>query len=221
MKKIVLKSILTAFVFIAFVACKEKGNDAMAGAAQEVAEATAEAVNYSVNLEDSQITWKGEKPTGTHHGTVQLASGTLAVKEGNVEAGTFIINMNTITDLDLDGKSKESLEAHLKGTVAGKEGDFFNVNQYPTATFEMTGTSEKEGKTYVSGNLTIKDKTHAIEFPATISSDGTMVKLISEPFVIDRTKWDVNFGSKSVFDNLGDKFINDDVEITIRLVASK
>ena len=45
--------------------------------------------------------------------------------------------------------------------------------------------------------------------------------LESEPFTIDRTKWDVNYGSKSVFDNLGDKWVSDDMEITVKLVANK
>ena len=221
MKKIVLKIALVTIIISGLVACKEKGTDATTGEAQEVAEATATALDYQVNPETSQIIWKGEKPTGKHHGTVKLASGTLAVKDGVIEAGKFSIDMNSITDLDLEGKMKENLEAHLKGTVAGKEGDFFNVTKYPFATFELTGISEKEGKSIVSGNLTIKEKTHAIEFPATIISEENSVTLTSEPFQIDRTKWDVNYGSKTIFGNLGDKFINDMMELTVNIVASK
>ncbi|HAT65925.1 MAG TPA: lipid-binding protein, partial [Flavobacteriaceae bacterium] len=78
-----------------------------------------------------------------------------------------------------------------------------------------------EGKTMVSGNLTIKDKTHNISFPATISMEGNVLKLTSETFTIDRTQWGVNFGSKTVFDNLGEKFISDDIELTVNLVANK
>lgn len=221
MKKIVLNITVATLVLTGLVACKEKGADATTGEAQEVAEATATASDYQVNTETSQIVWLGQKPTGKHHGTVQLVSGTLAVSEGVIEAGKFTIDMNSITDLDLEGEMKENLEAHLKGTVAGKEGDFFDVTKYPVASFELTGISEKEGKSMVAGNLTIKEKTHAIEFPATILTEDTMITLSSEPFQIDRTKWDVNYGSKTIFGDLGDKFINDMIELTIKVVANK
>lgn len=117
----------------------------------------------------------------------------------------------------MEGEDKANLEAHLKGTVEGKEGDFFNVKEYPTAKFEMTGYENN----MVKGNLTIKDKTHAIEFPATVTMEGDKMMLKSETFEIDRTKWGVNYGSKSVFPNLGDKFINDTMKITVSLVANK
>ena len=107
------------------------------------------------------------------------------------------------------------------GTVEGKEGDFFNVTAYPFSTFQITEVATVEGKTMVSGNLTIKDKTHNISFPATISMEGNVLKLTSETFTIDRTQWGVNFGSKTVFDNLGEKFISDDIELTVNLVANK
>ena len=139
--------------------------------------------------------WEGAKPMGKHHGTIKLSSGTIHVNSGNVEAGNFVIDMNSINDEDLEGDKKANLEAHLKGTVEGKEGDFFNVKEYPTAKFEMTGIENN----VVKGNLTIKDKTNAIEFPATVTMEGDKMMLKSETFEIDRTKWDVNFGSKSVF----------------------
>ncbi len=161
--------------------------------------------------------WEGSKPTGTHHGTIQLESGTIHLNEGKVEAGNFVIDMNSITDEDLEGDQKANLEAHLKGTVEGKEGDFFNVNEFPTAKFEMTGIENN----IVKGNLTIKNKTNAVEFPATVTMEGDKLMLKSETFELDRTKWDVNYGSKSIFPNLGDKFISDTMKITVSLVATK
>lgn len=221
MKKQILNFAVIAFTAMAFTSCKENKNEATTTEEKEVAEVEATAVDYNVNTEKSTIMWKGEKPTGSHNGTIAISKGSIAVNDGDVQAGKIIIDMNSIVNLDLEGKGKESLEAHLKGTVEGKEGDFFNVNKYPTASFELTGISEKEGKTMVSGNLTIKDKTNNIEFPAAVSFTGNDMSLISEEFAIDRTKWDVNYGSKSVFDNLGDKFINDDMEIKIELYATK
>ncbi len=210
---------MTAFVFVGMVSCKDnKENETEA---MEAMEASDVAINYTVDTDASEITWKGNKPTGSHNGTIDLSSGNFAMNNGAVEAGTFVINMTTITDKDLEGEQKANLEAHLKGTAEGQEGDFFNVNKFGTAKFELTGVSESNGKTMINGNLTIKDKTNAIEFPATISEQGNSVTIKSEPFMIDRTKWGVNYGSKSIFDNLGDKFIDDDMEITVSIVANK
>ena len=209
-----------AFIGIATISCKNN-NEAETTETQEVAEAAPVAVEYTVDTAASQILWKGSKPLGTHNGTINLASGTVMVMGDAVEAGKVTIDMNSITDLDLEGDMKTNLENHLKGTVEGKEGDFFNVTAYPFSTFQITEVATVEGKTMISGNLTIKDKTQNISFPASISMDGNLMKLTSETFTIDRTQWGVNFGSKTVFDNLGEKFISDDIELTVNLVANK
>lgn len=216
MKFTFLKITLMAFITVGAFSCKntEKETDM---STEEAAEATEMATEYTVDSAASQIIWEGSKPTATHHGTIKLSSGTIHLNEGNVEAGNFVIDMNSINDEDLEGDDKANLEAHLKGTVEGKEGDFFNVKEYPTAKFEMTSIENN----MVKGNLTIKDKTNAIEFPATVSMDGDKMMLKSEAFEVDRTKWNVNYGSKSVFPNLGDKFINDTMKISFSLVATK
>ena len=220
MKKIVLNiALITAFALIA-TSCKNT-NEAETTEAQEVKEAAPVATEYVVDTAQSQITWKGAKPLGSHNGTIAIAKGVVFTLGDAIQAGEFVIDMNTITDLDLEGDMKTSLENHLKGTVEGKEGDFFNVTQYPTSKFELTSVSNVDGKTIVSGNLTIKDKTQNISFPAIIGFEGNDLMLKSEVFTIDRTQWGVNFGSKTVFDNLGDKFINDEIELTVSLVATK
>jgi polyisoprenoid-binding protein YceI len=221
MKKTITIIALATFVVAGLASCKDNTQEAETSEAQEVAEASEIAENYTVDTDNSRILWEGSKPTGKHHGYVRLSNGEVMVKEDAIEAGKFEIDMNTITDEDLEGEKKENLEAHLKGTVEGKEGDFFNVTKYPKANFELTGMTQKENKTMVRGNLTIKDITHNIEFPAEMTSMENKVKLKSEPFAIDRTKWNVNYGSKSVFDNLGDNFIDDEIIITIDLVATK
>ena|SRR5690606_7756540 len=215
MKSTTLKITLMAFLAVGTFSCKNAEKEAEITA--EVAEATETATEYTVDTAASQIMWEGSKPTGSHNGTIKLASGTVHLNNGNVEAGNFVIDMNSISDDDLEGEQKTNLEAHLKGTVEGKEGDFFNVKEFPTAKFEMTGIENN----VVKGNLTIKDKTNAVEFPATVTMEGDKMMLKSETFELDRTKWDVNYGSKSIFPNLGDKFINDTMKITVSLVATK
>jgi polyisoprenoid-binding protein YceI len=216
MKSTFLKITLMAFIAIGAFSCKNTQTETET-VVEEAAEATDMATAYSVDAAESQINWEGEKPTGKHHGTISLTSGTIHLNDGKIEAGDFTFDMNSINVEDLTGDDKANLEAHLKGTVEGKEGDFFNVTEYPTAKFEMTSVENN----VVKGNLTIKDKTNAIEFPVTVSIDGDKMTLKSETFEIDRTKWGVNYGSKSIFPSLGDKFVNDAIKINVLLVATK
>lgn len=220
MKSTILNIASIAFISLAVISCKDNTNkdEAMI---EEAAPVTEMAVNYQVDTATSKIMWEGAKPTGKHNGTINISEGSLSVKDQAVEAGQFTIDMNSITVLDLEGDKKANLEAHLMGTVEGKEGDFFDVKQYPTAAFELTSIETLEGKSTVKGNLTIKDKTNPISCTATVIVDGDKLSVESETFEIDRTKWDVNYGSKSIFDSLGDKFINDDIKITLSIVATK
>ena len=89
------------------------------------------------------------------------------------------------------------------------------------ATFEVTGMETVENKLMLSGNLTIKGQTNNVSFPFTVKTDDNIAILESETFSIDRTKWNINYGSKSIFDNLGDQFINDDLELKIKIKAKK
>lgn len=222
MKNRILNILTVITIGLAVVACRDKAKEANTSDAEAAVVANSNSAKYLANVAESKIEWKGFKPTKTHHGTVNIDSGIFNMNDGNIVSGTFLIDMTSITDLDLEGKMKDNLENHLKGTVAGKEGDFFNVTKFPSAAFEITGTSSiASGKTELSGNLTIKGIKNNITFPVTVSNNGDELTIVSDAFTIDRTKWNVNFGSKSVFDNLGDKFINDDMELKITVKAKK
>lgn len=216
MKSNLIKITLMSFLVVGAFSCKNNETETSAEL-QDAAEATEGNVEYIVDTEASKILWEASKPTATHHGTISLQSGSFAINNGEVEAGNFLVDINSIVVEDLEGDDRAGLEAHLKGTAEGKEGDFFDQSKYPTAKFEMTGIENN----IVKGNLTIKDKTNAVEFPATYTVDGKVLKLESQTFVLDRTKWGINFGSKSVFPNLGDKFVSDDMKMTISILAKK
>ena len=197
---------------------KNQANTAEAVVTEPAAEITA--VEYTADPANSLIEWKGFKPAGTHTGTVSISSGSFMIDGEEIKGGAFTIDMNTITVTDLEaGNGKENLEAHLKGTAAEKQDHFFNVTEYPTARFEVTGITSEAEKTMMEGNLTIKGITKNISFPVQIENNGDMIQVSSEPFTIDRTQWNVNFKSKSIFDDLGDKFINDEIELAIRVTA--
>lgn len=221
MKKTVLNLFMIAGIAVATVGCKNENNQANTAEAKEAASANEEAVEFEVDTTASVIEWQGKKPTGTHTGTIDIAEGSFFANDSVVESGTFVIDMNSITVTDLEGEQKQNLEAHLKGTVEGKEGDFFNVNEYPEGRFEVTGVSQNNGQTILQGNLTLKGETKNVEFPVNINRNGDTLELTTESFTIDRTKWNVNYGSKSVFDSLGDNFINDEIELTIKVQATR
>ena len=147
-----------------------------------------------------------------------MTSGSLTVDNGNI-TGDFTIDMNSITVTDItEADGKLDLEAHLKGT--GKEDGvdhFFNVKTYPTGTFKLTSFDG----TKVTGDLTLKGKTKTISFPATLTIADGEVTLESKPFEINRVDFGVNYASKSVFGDLKDKFINDEIELVVKVKAKK
>lgn len=224
MKKKVLNLVLITGISMGTIACKnDKQNEVEVSEVQDVAVATEEAVTYEIDTTASTITWRGTKPTGEHTGTINIQTGSLMASGDEITSGNVTIDMNSInvTDEGMEDEKRTNLENHLKGTVDGKETDFFNVKKYPTASFEITGVTEENGQKMLQGNLTIKEDTKNIQFPVNYTVSGNEVTLKSETFTIDRTDWKVNYGSKSVFDNLGDNFISDDMELTINVKAKK
>ncbi|WP_299362594.1 YceI family protein [Winogradskyella sp.] len=209
--------IFALVAFVAFSSCKDKAKEAETTEAEKAAVAEVTAVKFKADTEKSTIEWKGFKPTGSHTGTISIGKGIVKVNNGTVESGSFVIDMGTIkvTDIPAEEEGNAKLTGHLTSA------DFFDVSTYPHAKFEVTGLETVEGKTMLSGNLTMKDATNNISIPVTTSIDGDNMTLTSEAFTIDRSKWNIKYGSKSFFDNLGDKFINDDIELKINLVATK
>ena len=224
MKKRFFNVFVFATIVMATVSCKDnKENQVSPSEAQEAATASDTAGTYEINTEESTIEWRGTKPTGEHRGTIDIQSGTVSATEEEIESGKVVIDMTSIsvTDEDISDEDRINLENHLKGTVEGKETDFFNVEKYPTATFEITGITEANGQKMLQGNLTLKEDTKNIEFPVSTSIDENELTLESETFTIDRTDWKVNYGSQSVFDNLGDNWISDEIELKIKVKANK
>lgn len=222
MKTRLISTFAIAALMVSVISCKnEKKNETEASDAEEVKVATVEAVSYVVDPATSIIEWVGSKPTENHTGTIKIAEGTVKTLEGKIQSGSFVIDMASINVTDLEGDQKASLEGHLRGEGEGKEDHFFNVAKFPQASFEVTGITEKEGKTFIDGNLTMKGIKKNISFPATSSVEGNTMTLNTETFTINRTEWGVNYASKSVFENLGDKFIKDDIELKISIKANK
>lgn len=221
MKHLLNKFFIIAFLGIAITGCKNDNNRAKTEDAREAREANLDSENFQVDSDQSVIYWKGRKPTATHTGTIKVTEGDFTANDTTIESGNFVIDMKSIEVSDLEGKDRRDLEAHLKGTVEGKEGDFFNTKEFPEATFQITDLTEKDGQDMLSGNLTIKKDTKNISFPVRIDRNEDQIKISSNEFSIDRTQWKINFGSRSVFDELGDNFVYDDINLRIKIIANK
>ncbi len=202
---------------VTVLSCKDKAKEAETTEAEMPAATEATAESYKANLDASSIAWKGFKPTGEHFGTIAIERGTFDVIGGEVVGGSFIIDMKSIEvkDIPAEEEGNAKLAGHLKSP------DFFDVDTHPSAGFTITGVEEVDGKTMLSGNLSLKDVKNNITFPVSVSQNGNELTLESETFTIDRSKWNVKYGSKSFFDDLGDKFINDDIELKVTVKATK
>ncbi len=174
------------------------------------------AETYKVDKTNSSVKWLGKKVTGQHNGSIAFSEGSLNVTGGKPTGGEFVINMNSMTNEDLtDASWNEKLIGHLKSD------DFFSVEKFPTSKLGLTSVVAKGGNKYLfKGNLTIKGITHPAEFEATVainsnsaSAEGTLV--------IDRTLYNIRYGSGKFFENLGDKTIYDEFTLDFKVVASK
>ena len=160
-----------------------------------------------VALTKSSLTWLAKKVTGQHAGTVNLKEGNLIFKGKKIAGGNFEVDMTSLTATDLTGEYLDKLNNHLKSD------DFFGTEKFPTATLVFKKIAAKANGVYaVTGNLTIKGKTNPISFKIVTTGNKASTTLI-----IDRTKYDIKYGSKSFFESIGDKAIDNEFELKVEV----
>ena len=160
-----------------------------------------------IKIKNSTLTWVGSKITGSHEGTIDLKSGYLTLDNNDLVGGEFVIDMTTIVCTDLSGKGKASIESHLKSD------DFFSVDKFPNASLTILNVEKKNlGQYQVNANITIKGFTQKIVFDAELEEKTANAKLI-----IDRTLFGIIYKSGNFFEELADKAIYDEFEISIEL----
>lgn len=161
-----------------------------------------------VDVAASKVTWVGKKVTGQHEGTVNLKEGNLVFKSKTLIGGSFVVDMKTIAVTDLKaGEGKEKLEGHLTSE------DFFSTEKFQTANLIFKTIANKGNNLYaVTADLTIKGKTNLVSFNISVNGNKATTNL-----KVDRTKYDIKYGSGSFFDNLGDKAISDNFELMVEL----
>ncbi len=178
---------------------------------------------YTVLGSDSRMNWEGGRPLipGYHDdGIVGISEGSLIVKDGKSTVGNIVINLNSIGVASTGkGRGESMLTNHLKSK------DFFDVATYPTATFKVTGAEPVAGSTTshaytLKGDLTVKDKTNEVIMQGIAYTKDGLLHVVATT-QLDRTKWDIRYGSDKFFDNLADQVIADTFTVTFDLVAKK
>lgn len=220
--KLQLLSLLAATALFASCQSAPEADEAQVGEAQEVKAAGGE--TYPADLSQSTVQFTGTKPVGQHQGVFNLKEGNLVVDGQNITGGRFVADISTMKIVDKDTSGVSMLSGHLMSP------DFFDAQKYPTATFEITNVTAgapaakdgeelmmKDATHTITGNLTLKDTTRSVSFPARVQmTDGQVVA--DANFNIDRTQWHMVYGNDK---GLGDKFIRPEVNIVLHLVAKK
>lgn len=169
-------------------------------------------VVLKVDTANSTANWLAKKVTGQHNGTVAIKSGTIFFDNGRPTSGEFTIDMTSIACKDLQGEWADKLIGHLKSD------DFFSVEKHNTARFvlkNVAATADPK-KFVLTGDLTIKGITQSLSFDAMVDMNGATAKII-----VDRTKYDIKYGSASFFDSIGDKAIENNFELNVQLAFKK
>ena len=170
---------------------------------------------HSISIEKSSVEWIGEKVTGTHSGLISLKDGYFKFEENKLVGGEFNIDMNSITCTDIENKEYAAkLVDHLKND------DFFASDKHPLSNFKITKVIFDGTSYMITGDITIRDITEEITFPARFHSHGRIFHA-NASLKIDRTKHDVKYGSGSFFDDLGDKMIYNEFTLKIQLESYK
>jgi len=229
MKSLIIYGLMLAG---ALAACEStpKSDEAKTGEAQKVDEnKAAEAQSLKVDLASSSVTWIGTKPTGKHNGTFNLSEGIIFVKGDDLVGGKFSIDINTLKVLDIPAED----EGNAKLTKHLKSSDFFDVEKFPRAIFEVVSvetfkagaaTSEEKEKEYVlenpthnvTGNLTLKGVTKSVTFPAVLKVELGKVSAEAK-FNINPKDWGIEYGTDEA--KLKDKFIRPTVHIGFKINA--
>ena len=169
---------------------------------------------YQIDKTKSVVRWIGRTPVKFHDGTIDIQEGNFFVDDNGILNGNIIIDMESINCTDLSGGGKKSLEEHLMND------DFFSVNKFKTSKINISSEMKpNNGLIDFKGSLEIKNISNPISFKSSINKTPEGKYTASSKLTFDRSMYNVKYKSKSFFDDLGDKFINDDIEIELEIIT--
>ena len=175
---------------------------------------------YTVDAAASTFNWKATKVTGEHSGIAKIASGIVTTTGTNLKGGEIVIDMSTIDATDLTGEYHDKLVGHLKSE------DFFSTAKFATASIKIKSVTPIKGAAAGSNNytvvadLTIKGITNEITFPAMVVITAKQV-IFKADLNVNRTKYDIKYGSASFIEGIGDKAISDEFNVKVRVIANR
>ena len=174
---------------------------------------------YKLDIEQSVIEWTGRNPNTRHHGTIQLSKGEILVHNGQI-GGTFEVDMKSIKNINLEGDPLQPiLVSHLKSD------DFFFVDVFPKASFTITSAKHIKGATpsepnfKVEGIFELRGVKKELDFLANVSPTPEGEVKIEAHFDIDRTNWNIIYGSTRFFEHLGMHLVFDLMSIQLYIVV--
>ena len=170
---------------------------------------------YFIDTENSKVVWIGRKVSGQHHGIIDINNGYIDIEDNSIVGGEIVIDMTSIKVLDMTDKYNKKLEDHLKHS------DFFDVNNFPEATFKIKKSYDflMIDNILFEGDLKIKDKTVNSFMPTGVSIDGYIAEAIGI-VDIDRTLFGITYGSGTFFEDLADRAIDDNFTLKFKIIAS-
>ncbi len=201
---------IVSFIFLSCNSGFEETSESSDSSSMQESATAGTGDEFKILTDKSGVQWTGSKLTLKHEGNINIQEGEFWIKEGKITAGRVVLDMNSITVSDLEGKDKEDLETHLKDT------DFFETHEFPTGKFVLTEIKELNDSTFtheVSGNLSLKGISKRISFPAVITIEGNNF-IANANFNIDRSKWGIVY--KGRLDNI----ISDEINLNIMIQAS-
>ena len=214
MKKIILPALLAVSLLAAPAYAGNPGAP-KATVSQKAADKT-----LKLQPQLSTLGWTGKKVTGQHNGSIQFKEGDVLIRGNQIVGGTFTVDMNSLKVEDIkDADSNGKLVGHLRSE------DFFSIDKNPASTFKITKVTPLKGNAAgnnatITGDLTIKGITQTVSFPAKVGVKGGVASA-SGTATIDRTKFDIKYGSKSFFESIGDKAIMDEFALSFNVIAKQ
>ena len=216
MKSIVINYLIIGFFLVAGCSSKDKSSSEEVKTLN-VKEIKLNSGNYNAIEDSSEVLWECEWLGGARHdGSVQLVSGSIDISETSDLNGRFIVDLNSMRCFDLKNEgTNKKLIGHLKSD------DFFDVANYPEAVLDLISGKNISGNEFeFSGNLTIKGQTHPIIFTGTVKENNLSYDA-NLKLIFDRSKYDVRYRSASLFSDLGNRIIADDVQLTVKAKFKK
>ncbi|MBL6876479.1 MAG: YceI family protein [Chitinophagales bacterium] len=213
MKKINLSLVaITVFALVTLCACKQDTSIEEVSVEENLSMEEPITGGFYLDKEKSMLNWKAKKVTGEHFGTIALTNGKFSFSNGQLTGGVAYADLTSIVVEDIKDKAMNTkLTEHLNSK------DFFHTSEFPSATLKLDGSTDEA---IAFGSLTIKDITHPIEFPfEVIENEGILT--LSGSMLVDRTMYDIRYRSGKFFEDLGDKTIYDDFELSFIAVSLK